>query len=511
MKYKAFSESGSKNLVIRTDASRSIGAGHLIRCLVLADTFTDAGWNCAFACRPGTGESLPFHNGFPYELFEMDCDPREEPSILRRKWLGGCDLLIVDHYSLDKAFESACRKWAKGILVIDDLADRAHNCDFLLDSAVGRTEKDYQSFVPERCQFFLGPAYALLRSEFFRFRNHAIRRREKIDEVHRILLLFGAMDNKNLCSKTLTALKRIVRPVSVEVVTSSAAPYLREVEDIAGHCPFPVTIHKDAENIAEIMAESDLAVGAGGMSCLERCSLGLPSIVIITADNQRYGARALEESGAVEVAGWHDDVTPEGLCRGLQTLLDDPEKRLGMSRRAIKICDGRGSLRLFIDLLPSRRLPDGREVRLRLASLCDIDLIYAWQSSPQTRRFFRNPQMPEYEEHSAWMKSTLNDPERILMVILCDDKPSGQIRLDKRSNNSYEVSIITAPEMRRNGIGKAALEHIATVFPKAGFCAEVMPGNDMSSNLFLSAGFVRMEEGWYFRGSNPEDSNSPGI
>ena len=329
--------------VFRVDASIESGAGHVMRCLALADTLASAGWSCALASRPGTVEAIPA-KAPRREVLELAAE--DKPAAMRARWPEGCDLLAVDHYGLDAAFESGCRPWARRILAIDDLADRPHDCDLLLDQTLGRTAKDYAGLVPENCRLLLGPDYALLRSRFAAARSKALARRRQSGPVRRILVSLGAMDVNNATERVLEAIALAGTDAVVDVVLGAGAPHLGEVKSHAREMGQRVTVHTGVEDMTALMARADLAIGAAGITSWERCCLGLPTIAVVIADNQRLLARRMEAHGCIHLLGWHADVTAEDIARAVIALASDARRRLRMSQASAAICDGTGAARV---------------------------------------------------------------------------------------------------------------------------------------------------------------------
>lgn len=311
----------SRQLVIRADASKAIGGGHVQRCISLADRLRSRGWRCALMTGTETAAIVPLPDWLA---------PWPEPA--------PADLLIVDHYGLAAPWETACRSWARRILAVDDLADRAHDCDLLLDQAAGRTPEDYRGLAPLGCRFLLGPDYAILRPVFARLRGAALARRAA--PGRRLLINFGAVDPHDRAGNVLEGLAKTGENFDADVVCGASCEHLPRLREIAAALPGDVVVHGQVANMAELMAAADLAIGAGGSASWERCSLGLPAIVLTLADNQAWTARALARAGAA-LNPTLDDAAREAL-----TLLGDPARLVDMSLRAASLCDGRGAERV---------------------------------------------------------------------------------------------------------------------------------------------------------------------
>ena len=260
---------------------------------------------------------------------------------LHQRWPAGIDLLIVDHYELDERFESACRPWARAILVIDDLANRRHDADFLLDQTLGRSPLSYAHLLPAQAQFLLGPDHALLRPQFAAARDRALARRGAV-HLGTVLVSTGATDPIGLTGRVLTALARSQLALDVDVVVgpgdATAEELLRHSEGILGE----VRIHRTVADMASLMISADLAIGACGVTSWERCCLGLPTIAILTADNQAMVAKHLADAGAIQYLGDERDLDLAELASALRGLATDPQRLAAMSTRAAAICDGSG-------------------------------------------------------------------------------------------------------------------------------------------------------------------------
>ncbi|MEE9210775.1 MAG: UDP-2,4-diacetamido-2,4,6-trideoxy-beta-L-altropyranose hydrolase, partial [Kiloniellales bacterium] len=329
--------SSSRTVVFRADAAPWIGAGHVARCLSLAETFGAEGWRCRLACRAGTLETAPAIARCFRETLILEGVEEDEARAIAARWPEGCDLLVVDHYGRAAPFEEALRPWARAILAIDDLC-RAHTCDYLLDPTPGRTAGDYAGRVPQGCEVYLGPAYVPLKSVFAERRARALARRRKPGPVERILVSLGATDPDNLTALALGGIVRSGLKPAVEIVLGPVAPHREEVRAQAAALDLDVTVHEGLEDMAALMARADLAIGAAGITSWERCCLGLPSVLVVTADNQRRVAEALERAGAAVSLGWHSAVGPERIAAAVMELDRDSARRARMGAKAAALC-----------------------------------------------------------------------------------------------------------------------------------------------------------------------------
>lgn len=358
-------------IAFRTDASLQIGTGHVMRCLTLAKALAADGMACEFICREHPGNLIEFirSQGFiahPLPLLPDAGATASGSGLAHRHWLGGTqqqdaaacrpllaelrpDWLITDHYALDSCWEEALAPHYRKLMVIDDLADRPHACDLLLDQTLGRERADYLPLVPSSCQLLCGSAYALLRPEFAAERPASLRRRAGAP-LRELLINLGGVDQENVTGQVIAALHTCPLPDDsrITVVMGSTAPWLDEVRNQARRLPWPNRLLVGVSDMANLMADSDLAIGAAGTTAWERCCLGLPAIMLILADNQLKVAQSLSAIGAAAVIQRGGDLAPQ-LAERLARLAD-PAALQAMSLAAGRVVDGTGA-RLVAKLL----------------------------------------------------------------------------------------------------------------------------------------------------------------
>ncbi len=341
-----------------------------MRCLTLADALRDRGVQSTFICRPHAGHFLDLiqQRGHTAKALAQADDAYTAPADpCHAKWLGTdwasdaeqtqralanqvVDWLVVDHYALDKRWEQAMRPLTRRIMAIDDLADRPHDCDMLLDQNLGRQPKDYGGLLSCHTQTLIGPAYALLRPEFAQWREHSLKRRVQ-PQLKNLFITMGGVDQVNATGQLLDALTHCELPIDlrINVVMGSTAPWLAQVQAQAAAMPCQTKVLSGVSNMAQLMAESDLCIGAAGGSAWERCCLGLPTLVLILAANQQAGAMALQTHGAAWLAADTDQ-----LMKQLTALLN-PEKAdailSDMSQAASKLIAGDGAMQVLELLL----------------------------------------------------------------------------------------------------------------------------------------------------------------
>lgn len=307
----------------RVDASLQIGTGHVMRCLTLAEALRERSADCRFICRRHPGNLIKEieQRGFDVEILPYDRNWTETDaaSPVHAAWLGedweadaeqtkvgvggtAADWFIVDHYALDARWERALSPHFRKLMVIDDLADRPHACDLLLDQTLGRDASDYHSLVPDGCHLLCGSQYALLRPKFADLRQYSLQRRAR-PALRELLITMGGVDKDNATGQVLQALRSCPLPADcrITVAMGAAAPWLDEVRNQAQDMPWPTQVLVGVSDMAQLMADSDLAIGAAGATSWERCCLGVPTIMLVLAENQRKIAEELSEAGAARL------------------------------------------------------------------------------------------------------------------------------------------------------------------------------------------------------------------
>lgn len=351
-------------VIFRADASVTIGTGHVMRCLTLADALRERGANCHFVTRnlPGHLGTVIAAKGFPLSLLPAPSGPPPDGPPAHAAWAGvswerdladtlavsfPADWLIVDHYALDARWESGVSGRVGRIMVIDDLADRPHDATLLLDQNLGRTARDYSSLVSDNCRRLIGPHFALLRSEFAAHRKAALARREACELKH-LMITMGGIDADDATSTVLRAIKRAILPedMQISIVMGRCAPALDSVRLLAASLPWVTEVLVDVPDMAALMADADLAILAGGSTNWERCCLGLPGIIVLTAENQINSAIAMVQAGAALCAGKFSDSEFSDRLLDAVGQIKVAELRQERSSMAASICKGGGAFRV---------------------------------------------------------------------------------------------------------------------------------------------------------------------
>jgi UDP-2,4-diacetamido-2,4,6-trideoxy-beta-L-altropyranose hydrolase len=361
-------------ICFRVDASQLIGTGHVMRCLTLARELRGRGATCIFVCRehPGHLGGLIAQQEFEVRLLagssdkgSPDTDVNAEGEPLHSHWIGATwlqdaretaallegrkiDWLVVDHYGLDRRWEEALRPHCHRIFVIDDLADRPHACDLLLDqNIVGGMQTRYEGLVPAHCCLLLGPHHALLQPEYGELHDRVPPRE---GAVRRVLVYFGGADARNLTGMAVDAFVAIEAPeVTLDVVINPAGPHADAIRGKAAS-DARIALHEQLPSLAPLMVAADLAIGASGATTWERLCLGLPTLVVTLAVNQVPIAEELDRQGLIRWLGDAGEMDADRLRVALAEALAEPLPET-WSQACAKAVDGQGLARVAQHLL----------------------------------------------------------------------------------------------------------------------------------------------------------------
>jgi UDP-2,4-diacetamido-2,4,6-trideoxy-beta-L-altropyranose hydrolase len=490
-------------VAFRVDLSARIGTGHFMRCLTLAEALKQRGAKTRFVTRQLPDVFRDMLNRGEHEHSLIACEESSEldRDLRHSHWLGTSqardaaetaralknstwDWLVADHYALDSRWESRLRESSIRIAAIDDIADRTHDCDLLLDQNLqpGSGER-YAARVPKNCRVLLGPRYALLREEFRAAREHA---RPRDGAVQRILIFFGGADIGNFTAEAIEAVARLrVSGLHVDVVIGARHA---QGEEIAAQCRRHGFIcHVQTERMAELTAAAELAIGAGGTAVWERCCLGLPALTICVAENQKEQIAAAAGAGLV-YAPEYVEAPAAFIQRHTLALMENPLLRRSISNACLLAVDGRGASRVADSIA-------GADIKIRAATADDARNLFAWRNDPGVRDVSRSRGLIEWSAHQAWLAAVLSSPDRHLLIGEHEGSPVGVVRFDVKDEDA-EISIYLVPGTQPFGRGRSLLQcaerWLAVNRPNVGrIRAEVMAGNERSKGLFLGAGYQR--------------------
>lgn len=486
----------TRSIVFRVDSSATIGSGHLVRCLTLADQLRAEGCNIAFICREHAGNLIRLIESRGFGVIRLPVTAGRASNGPYETWLGSDsetdaantvaafpakpDWLIVDHYAIEEEWERIVRPSVGRILVIDDLANRRHDCDALLDqNLVVDYRSRYDGLLSDTAVRLLGPRFALLQPEYAKLKAS---RTSSGNRVQRVLVYFGATD-AGLTLMSVRAIIAMSRRVNCDVVLGPASADWAAVDQLAKANP-TIALHGALPSLAPLMAQADLAVGAGGATSWERLCLGLRSIVVTLADNQDPIARELHRLGLVNWLGRAHEVD----TAKLRSAIEDEIARGTSADVHGRMVDGRGTRRV------AALLSTSADLSVRLASSADEALLLDWANDPVTRQNGFGPTQITAEGHHVWFSRRLVSLDwcRIYIAELAGGVEIGQVRYEK-SDGDWYIHYSIAPEFRGRRLGAPMIKTAAAEFSRTvgefPLWADVLEKNIASHKVFLSLGF----------------------
>lgn len=493
------------DVLFRADASDLIGSGHVMRCLSLAGAIRARGKTALFVARslPSALQARVRAAGHEVVMLGPDGGQNDRP-LAHAHWLAASwqadaaatrqvadaaqpQWIVVDHYGLDAPWEAHLAAPGRQLAAIDDLADRPHATQLLLDQNF-HSEDLYAPLTPPGCRLLLGPRYALLRPEF----ATAAAERTFAGSPLSYLVAFSGADLAHQALLAVTVLAQTVRADDrVQVVINRQNADLPVIAAIADQSGFALTL--DATALAPLMDAADIAIGAGGGMLWERAARGLPAVAIAIADNQRAQVKEAAARGMVLAADCQS-LTADGLHQMVESLRADPLARERLSRSSRKTVDGRGAVRVAQHLFAP-------PLQVRRATTDDAGPLLTWRNDVRIRRVSRNAQEIAPDDHWRWLARVLNDSARHVLVVADEEGPAGVVRFDD-DGGTAEVSIYLVPERLGSGLGASVL--LAAESWLAGQASEivrlrahVLPGNLASEELFRACGYRRQGEDFF--------------
>ncbi|MEH2215297.1 UDP-2,4-diacetamido-2,4,6-trideoxy-beta-L-altropyranose hydrolase [Nostoc sp.] len=479
-------------VIIRTDASSQIGTGHLMRCLALAHVWqgivgeaifvmaTDA---AALEARLKSENLKIFH--LPMHLHSSE-DARETSRLAQQldaMWV------VVDGYYFGSEYQQIIKNSGLNLLFIDDYGHADHYyADLVLNQNIS-ADKDLYSKRELYTQILLGTDYVLLRREFLQWqgwqRSHPL-------VASKLLITMGGADPDNVTLKIIQALNMLdIDAMEAVVVVGGSNPYYEQLLLASQNSLFPIRLEKNVTNMPKLMAWADVAITAGGSTCWELAFMGLPSLIVTLAENQRASAQKLDEMRVSIYLGWHEDVSAAEIGSAVADLLITAHTRVEMTRRGQELVDGEGSKRVLRHL-------EAKLLKLRCACPEDGRLLWEWSNDPDVRAVSFSIETIPWEEHFQWFQSRLHSPNCIFYIgVNRNNVPIGQIRYDIEGYEAI-ISISIDRKFRYQGYGCNLINlGCKNIFSDSNvniIHAYIKSHNQVSIKAFYKADFKNMEK-----------------
>lgn len=477
-----------KPLLIRADASAQMGTGHLMRCLALAQAWRVAGGGVVLATAPGAEALLRQLQSEAVEIAPIAVEPgsladgRATAEQARRV---GARWVVADGYHFDAEYQDALKQAGLSLLFVDDNGHAAHySADLVLNPNLHACEEMYRHR-EAYTRLLLGPRYALLRREFLPWRG---RRREFPEAATRLLVTLGGADPDNITLKVIQAVALLGLPgLETQVVVGSLHSSREGLEREVKRCDGKIHLQADQAKMEELMAWAECAVAGAGVTSWELCFMGVPSLLIVVAENQRRTGEELARLEAAVNLGGHEQITPRVIAERLSDVLTDKNLRARLTEQGQGLMDGQGPARVV------KQMQAGI-LELRRAGPEDCRLLWEWANDAQVRASsFSSAPIP-WEQHVRWFAERLSDP-RCFMFLGFDaiGVPVGQVRFEVKAEGDAIVHVSVDPLRRGCGYGRLlvsrCLEEVSSAAAVRFVHAYIKPENSASKRAFESAGF----------------------
>jgi len=478
-------------ILIRADASVAMGTGHLMRCLALAQAWQDAGGRAVFAAAEST-EAVRARlvaercNVVSVSAAAGSADDASQTIALAHEEKAAW--VVVDGYHFSADYQRALKAAGFKALFLDDYGHAQHySADLLLNQNLGAGEALYRDREAQT-RLLLGPRYCLLRREFAAWRSRA---RDVSPVCRKLLVMMGGSDPQNLTSRVLEALAQGgFENLEAQVVVGGSNPHFAALQSVAAQSAGKITVRRDVTNVAELMADADLAISAAGSTCWELFLFGLPALLVDVAANQTELAKELDRQGCAIRVG-DQNTAPRAIAGQLERLVRSQEIRRSLSQNCRKLVDGRGAERVVSAL----RGAEG--VRVRRAQAEDRRLLWEWANDPEVRAASFSSDAISWETHVAWFAEKLMPEKSVIFIAEYEDgNAAGQIRFDFRQDGEADVNLSLAKEKRGCGLAvpviQAGVRELFATTECKRVHAFVKPENAASMRAFEKAGFVRI-------------------
>lgn len=482
----------NNNLIIRADSDSRIGAGHVMRCIALAQCYQARGGQVTFIINCGSRAikqrlssegfrivplSRPYPDPADWEVTTQELKACSDP------WL------VVDGYHFDSKYHCRIKELGYKLLVIDDMAKLNHYyADLILNQNIYDQQLQY-SFEPYT-RLLLGSRYALLRTEFLEYKYKNLPDMPEI--ARKILVTLGGADPDNLTLKIIRALKMVdVDNMEVVIVLGPENIYREEIKNELCHMSFGHRLKLSVRNMSEVMAWADMAISAGGGTFWETAYMGLPCSMIILAENQVANVEKLSANGVILNLGWHDSVSENQMAQSLEKVIKSKKMREEMSLRSKALVDGAGRERV-VEFMTAMKLS------LRSVLEQDCEVIWKWANDAEARAVSFYPEFIPWDDHIRWFRSKLNDPKCFFYLVI-NQKGTliGQVRIEK-NKDEVVISVSIDKVFRGCGYGSVVIGMASQMFFRA--CDEsfisayIKQGNKASECAFIKAGFKKERE-----------------
>lgn len=476
------------HLLIRADGDSQIGIGHVMRCLALAQAWQETGGSAGVALAkvtPGLETRLRSEG---LNLHYLTCLPgsgEDAQQTIELARQTGAAWVVIDGYHFDVDYQQALKQANLRLLVVDDYGHAGHYyADLVLNQNI-YAEASLYSRRESYTHLLLGTRYALLRREFWPWQGW---RREISPVACKVLVTLGGADPNNVTLKIIRALSQCrMDGLEAVVVVGNSNPHGEALQAAVEQSKRAIHLQRNVTDMPQLMTWADVAISSGGNTSWELAFAGLPSLVLVLADNQRKVAEGLDAAGIVINLGDPAALSPANLANALTELANSFERRTTLACRGRELMKGWSHTRVVQQM-------QIHSLALRPAQIEDSRLIWEWANDPTTRLNSFSTELIPWESHLAWFKAKLADPHHVFFLALdAAGMPVGQARYQLNGEEAV-ISVSLAPAQQGQGYGsriiQLASERVLAEKAVRIIHAYIKPGNPASIRAFTKAGFI---------------------
>ncbi len=481
-------------IIIRADANATIGTGHVMRCLALAQAWQDAGGQCCFAVSgiaPALANRLQTE-GMEIEQIrakpgsEQDCDQLCDFAHSRE-----AEWVVLDGYEFDGDYQKRVKQAGSRLLFVDDYGRAgSYHADVVLNHNLLASEDMYRER-EKRTRLLLGTRYALLRREFTGWRDWT----REIPEVGRkVLVTMGGSDPDRLTGRLINALKSMPQ-MEVTVVIGGCNTEFGSIQGAEGCFEGNVRWVRARTDMAKLISEADIVIAIAGGTLWESLCMSCPAMTYSRDAFQKRVVSKLAEAGAVCDMGYAGEFDSAGVEAVLSDLASSPSWRSEMANAGRRLVDGKGAERVCGILLEQEPRTDAK------ADLIPIEAADRDCFLEMSKMLFRelNPQFfpdPDWQQH--YFENILANQNLHLRWIITEGQRVGFILsglerhrfLPRWTGMVYELYIL--PEFRRRGIARCCAAQVIQELESrqpSKIQLEVATGNSAAVTFWNTLGF----------------------
>ena len=474
----------------RVDGGTSIGMGHIVRCIALAEMLKDDFAISFTMQKPNDNVKELINSLANYLLYLKETSDYNEEALTYSRNLNESDIIVLDGYNFDTKYQQAIKNKGCKLVCIDDLHAWHQLADVIINHADGVSQSDYSA--ESYTKFCLGLDYVLLRPPFLVPKTSV----RKITSVKKVFISMGAADVNNITQKFTEALIQIKGIEEIHLMLGAINPNLKSIANLIKenkHINIKQHFDISATELANLLSKCDVSICPASSISLESCAIGIGLVSGYTAANQLGNLSGMENHKTLINFGDMNLLSIIEIKNKFENIVNNPDKLNELIKNQSKMIDGKSPERLrkvFKGLAEKKK---NIELHFRFANEKDTDLYFNWANDETVRVNSYNQEPIVFKNHVKWFHSKLESKDCFFYLFLSqENKPAGQVRIDK-SIDEVVTGISVDDRFRGYSLGAKMLimacDDYLKKHPKAIIAAYIKKENTASLNIFLKAGF----------------------